>query len=175
MRIELSRCVVRSWSEDDATDLAPHADCREVWINLRDGFPHPYTVADALSFIRSSRALPVETNFAIAVDGRACGGIGLRLGEDVERVSAEVGYWLGRAYWGRGVATEALIALRDYAIEAFSLTRIWAVPYEWNVASTRVLEKAGFKLEGRLRRSAIKDGRVIDQFLYAFVAPQASR
>jgi RimJ/RimL family protein N-acetyltransferase len=169
VELTLDRCRIRSWRESDAPSLALHANNRRVWINLRDRFPHPYTLDDARTFIRAARAHTPETFFAIAVEGTAGGGIGFTLHEDVERVSAEIGYWLGEACWGRGIMTEALAAVTAHAVAAHSLTRVFAVPYEWNAASFRVLEKVGYVLEGRMRRSAIKDGRVIDQLLYAYV------
>jgi RimJ/RimL family protein N-acetyltransferase len=86
-------------------------------------------------------------------------------------VSAEIGYWLGERFWGRGIVTEALVAMTRHAIETHELTRVYAVPFAWNTASCRVLEKAGYVLEARLRRSAIKDGQIVDQLQYAFIAP----
>jgi RimJ/RimL family protein N-acetyltransferase len=174
MRIPLTWAEVRSWQPADAGSLATHANNRRVWRNLRDAFPHPYTVADAHAFIDSALARVPESRWAIAVDGRAVGGIGLALHDDVERVSAEIGYWLGEAYWGRGIVTEAVRAVTEYAVRAHGLTRVYAVPYEWNQASFRVLEKAGYTREARLRRSAIKDGQVIDQLLYAYVVPKVA-
>ena len=150
--------------------LTLHANNRRVWETLRDRFPHPYTRADALAFVRRVRSALPETSFAIEVDGSAVGGIGFMLQHDVERVSAEIGYWLGEPYWGRGICTEALRAVTAYAIERHELTRVLAVPFAHNAASQRVLEKAGFQREGHMRRSAIKDGRICDQLLYAFVA-----
>ena len=91
---------------------------------------------------------------------------------DVERVSAEIGYWLAEPLWGRGLASEALAAVTAYAIETHQLTRVYAVPFAWNTASCRVLEKAGYVLEARLCRSAIKDGKITDQFQYAFIVPE---
>jgi RimJ/RimL family protein N-acetyltransferase len=126
-------------------------------------------VSDAAAYIRRARATQPETNFAIDVDGEAAGGIGFMLQQDVERVSAEIGYWLGEAYWGRGICTDALRALTAYAIEQHGLTRVYALPFAHNVASCRVLEKAGYSLDGLLRRSAIKDSRICDQKLYSFV------
>lgn len=149
--------------------LALHANNRKVWLNLRDRFPHPYSEHDARNFIRAAHRMNPETFFAIGVDGFAVGGIGFVLQSDVERVSAEVGYWLGEPFWGRGIATDALRALTRYAIEQHRLTRVFAVPFADNTASCRVLEKAGYTLEGRLRRSAIKDGHIVDQLQYAFV------
>jgi RimJ/RimL family protein N-acetyltransferase len=101
------------------------------------------------------------------VHGEAVGGIGLTLKNDVERCSAEIGYWLGEAVWGRGIATAAVQALTDYGFKAFGLTRIFAVPFANNPASMRVLEKVGYVREGVMRRSAIKGGVVLDQVLYA--------
>jgi RimJ/RimL family protein N-acetyltransferase len=171
LQIRLRTCEVRSWRHEDAEGLPRHANNRKVWINLRDAFPHPYGVGDARAFIRAALGRRPETHFAIAVGGEAVGGIGYRLHEDVERTSAEIGYWLGETFWGRGIATEALRAMTAHAIKEHGLTRMYALPYEWNAASCRVLEKAGYVLEARMRRSAIKDGRTIDQFLYAYVVP----
>jgi RimJ/RimL family protein N-acetyltransferase len=150
--------------------LVEHANNRRIWLNLRDHFPHPYTRADARRFIRDARAMTPETLFAIAVDGAAIGSIGFIPRLDVERVSAEIGYWVGEPFWGRGIATEALIAVTRHAIERHGLTRVFALPFEYNAASCRVLEKAGYTLEARLRRSAIKNGVIVDQFQYAYIA-----
>jgi RimJ/RimL family protein N-acetyltransferase len=171
MQIALTACNVRSWRPADADSLARYADNRKIWINLRDAFPHPYTKRDARDFIRSAMQRTPETFFAIAVDGEAVGGIGFVLHPDVERVSAEIGYWLAEPFWGRGLATQALAAVTAYAIDTHHLTRVYAVPFAWNAASCRVLEKAGYALEARLRNSAIKDGKLTDQMQYAFIAP----
>jgi RimJ/RimL family protein N-acetyltransferase len=171
IEIPLRTCVVRSWQLNDLVSLVEHANNHKIWLNLRDGFPHPYLTRDGREFLRRMRATRPETTFAIAVDGRAAGGIGFVLREDVDRVSSEVGYWLGEPFWGRGIATEALSAVTQYAIATHGLTRLFAVPFASNTASCRVLEKAGYVLEGRLRQSAIKDGVVVDQLQYAFLAP----
>jgi RimJ/RimL family protein N-acetyltransferase len=169
MRLPLTSCTVRSWQAGDVPSLVRHANNRHIWLSLRDRFPHPYTSSDGASFIRRVRASQPETTFAIEVDSEAAGGIGFMLQPDVERVSAEIGYWLGEIYWGRGICTDALRAVTEYAIEQHGLTRVFALPFAHNVASCRVLEKAGFVLEGLLRRSAIKDGRIADQKLYGFI------
>jgi ribosomal-protein-alanine N-acetyltransferase len=171
MQITLTRCAVRSWRTSDADALARHANNRNIWINLRDAFPHPYSKHDAREFLKSLSQRQPETLFAIAVNDEAVGGIGFVLHPDVERVSAEIGYWLAEPFWGRGIATEALAALTAHAIRTHGLTRIYAVPFAWNAASCRVLEKAGYVLEGRLRKSAIKDGTLTDQLQYAYIAP----
>ena len=171
MRLQLRSCEVRSWRASDLEPLVRYANNRKIWLNLRDRFPHPYTKADGQRFLRSMRQANPETAFAIVVDGEAAGGIGFMLQQDVDRASAEIGYWLGEPFWGRGLATEALAAVTMHVIEAHGVTRVFAVPFAHNAASCRVLEKAGYVLEARLRRSAIKDGNVLDQFQYAFVAP----
>jgi RimJ/RimL family protein N-acetyltransferase len=168
----LPSCEIRAWREADLPSLVAHANNRNIWINLRDRFPFPYTLRDGRAFIQTAPAMTPETFFAIAVGGQAVGGIGLVLQTDVERVSAEVGYWLGEALWGRGIVTEALRAITEYGIGTLGLTRIFALPFAHNTASCRVLEKAGYVLEGRLRRSAIKNGVIVDQCQYAFVAPE---
>ena len=170
MKLLLSTCEVRSWETSDAASLVTHANNRKIWIQLRDRFPHPYTAKDGRQFIRMARQMEPETLFAIAVDGAAVGGIGFALQSDVERVSAEVGYWLGEAFWGRGIMTDALIAITHYGVERYELTRLFAVPFASNASSCRVLEKAGYLLEARLRLSAIKAGAIVDQLQYAFTA-----
>lgn len=169
MRRPLNHCTLRSLREDDAPSLARQANNRKIWRNLRDAFPHPYYEEDAKEFIGRIKSQPRESVFAIEIDNHAVGAIGLRFREDVESCTAELGYWLGEAYWGRGVATEAIQAIVEFAIDEFRLIRIDAWVFSWNPASARTLEKAGFTLEGMLRRSAIKDGQVIDRWLYAFL------
>jgi [ribosomal protein S5]-alanine N-acetyltransferase len=169
MRIALPGCVIRGWLSSDRSSVARLANNPKVSANLRDAFPSPYTPEDADRFIAVASTRTPQTLFAIEVDGEAAGSIGLKLNEDVERISAELGYWLGEPYWGRGVMTRVVRAFSDWAFPAFSLHRIYALPYANNPASARVLEKAGFQCEGRLRRAAIKHGQVLDQLLYADV------
>jgi ribosomal-protein-alanine N-acetyltransferase len=170
VRLLLRTCEVRSWRPADVPSLVAHANNPRVAIHLRERFPHPYTAKAGRAFMRMVRQTKPETSFAIVVDGHAAGGIGFHVQPDVERVSAEIGYWLGEAFWGRGIATDALQAVTAYAIEHHGLTRVFAIPFASNTASCRVLEKAGYVLEGRLRRSAIKDGVIVDQLQYAFIS-----
>jgi RimJ/RimL family protein N-acetyltransferase len=168
--ITLPECIVREWRLDDALSLAMHANDRRISLNMRDAFPHPYTAADAAAFLAIAVSMQPRTWFAVTVDGEAVGGIGYTLHGDVERVSAEIGYWLGAAFWGRGIMTAALRAVTTYAFrEHPELRRIYAVPYVTSIASAHILEKTGYRLEGRLRQSVIKDGHVLDQFMYAIL------
>jgi RimJ/RimL family protein N-acetyltransferase len=161
-------CLVRAWRPDDAEALTRHANNLHVARQLRDRFPHPYTRVDAISFLKSTAAA-LPTNLAIEVDGEAAGGIGFVRGSDVERFGAEIGYWLGESFWGRGIVTEALVLVTDYAFETFNILRLFALPFADNVASIRVLEKAGYVREGLLRSSCVKYGQRRDQALYARV------
>jgi RimJ/RimL family protein N-acetyltransferase len=167
--LQSTTCVVRSFRTSDAASLARHGNNRAVWLNLRDRFPHPYAEKDAAWYIDFVLTKNPYHSLAIEVDGEAVGGVSLRPGEDIERIGAEIGYWLGEAHWGRGVMTDVVRMTTDYAFTELGLERVFAVPFTTNVASCRVLEKAGYVREGTLRRSAIKDGRILDQFIYAKV------
>ena len=170
MEIVLPSCVVRSWAWKDRDAIVYHANNRNVWINLRDRFPHPYTRNDARNWLEMVIGTKPETNFAIAVAGEAVGGIGFSIQPDVGYRSAEIGYWLGEEFWGRGITSEVVTAVSDYAFGNHNLCRLFAHVFEWNIASARVLEKAGYQLEGRLRKSVTKDKQTIDQLMYAKVA-----
>jgi RimJ/RimL family protein N-acetyltransferase len=169
MEIVLSRCRLRPFRDGDQASIGRYADNRKIWINLRDRFPHPYTQADAEAWIRQVAGQDPPTQCGIEVGGDVVGGIGLTLQEDIHRRSAEIGYWLAEPFWGRGIMSEAVPAFTDYAFATFDLCRVYATVFEWNPASARILEKAGYILEGRLRKSVTKDGLTIDQFLYARV------
>jgi RimJ/RimL family protein N-acetyltransferase len=155
----------------DAAALVRHADNARVARQLRDRFPHPYTLANARTFIALATTPSLATNLAIEVEGEAAGGIGWVPGSDVERFGAEIGYWLGESLWGRGIVTDALRLATGHAFREQGLLRLYALPFADNAGSIRVLEKAGYQLEGRLRSSAVKFGVPRDQLLYARVNP----
>jgi len=169
VRFTLTHCALREWRRGDEPSLVRHANNRGVWINVRDAFPFPYTPADAKAWIRLATGDALNQVFAIDVGGFAVGAIGLKPGDDVHRLSAEIGYWLGEEFWNRGIATEAVKAVTEYAFESLEMVRVHAEVFAWNGASMRVLEKAGFMKEGVLTKSAIKDRKVIDQVVYARV------
>ena len=171
MEIDCGIARLRSFRLEDADSFARHANNRKVWLNLRDRFPHPYTRAAADAFLAYALGEQPECIFAIEVNGEAAGAVGFTIGTDVDRRTAELGYWLAEPYWGRGITTAVVRAASAYALKTFDLLRIFAVPYSDNAASIRVLEKAGFVREGVMRKSAIKDGVVKDQALYALVMP----
>lgn len=169
-RLDHGVCVVRSWRADDLAALLRHADNPKVATKMRDRFPSPYTEADARAWLAMATETEVgETNWAIEVGGEAVGGIGLVPQVDINAGTAEVGYWLGEAVWGRGIATAAVSAVTRHALAVLGYRRLFATAFVDNGASRRVLEKCGYRLEGVMRRSAVKNGRVIDQALYATV------
>lgn len=181
MRIAFPGGHIRPWLPSDAPALARLADNRAVWRNLRDAFPNPYSKKDARAWIRAvTRQVPCM-HFAIAAEAGAApgpgadsgpmpaGGIGIIPGSDVHAGTAEIGYWLGEPFWGRGIMSAALDAFTAFAFAEFRLRRLYAYVLEWNPASMRVLEKCGYVAEGWLRKSALKDGAVADEILYARV------
>lgn len=170
------RVILRPWRSGDEPALVRHGDDREIWRNLTDRFPHPYTHAEAVTWIARARdEVPDGGALAIELDGEAVGGVGFERKQDLARLSAEVGYWLGRAVWGRGLASEALRILTAHAFASTDLERLQATVLVWNPASGRVLEKCGYNREGLLRRSAAKDGEVVDTWLYARLRGEPDR
>lgn len=165
--IACSRSALRPWRETDRASLLRYADDRDVWRNLRR-LPHPYTEADADAWLRFAAADPPPQGvYAIEVGGEVVGTIALERGADVEAQSFEVGYWLGRPHWGRGIVTEALRAVTEAAFAEPDVARVYAAVFSWNPASMRVLEKAGYRREAVLVRSGVKDGTVMDRVVYA--------
>lgn len=147
--------------------LVRHANNVNIAKQLRDRFPHPYSRENAVAFLKHIGRDTEPTSFAIVVEGEAAGGIGFEPGTDVERYSAEIGYWLGERYWGRGIVSEALTLVTSDAFDRFNILRLFALPFADNAASRRVLEKAGYVCEGIMQRSSVKYGVPRDQALYA--------
>jgi|SRR4051794_4600938 ribosomal-protein-alanine N-acetyltransferase len=167
MRLALERCTLRPWRLDDAQSLARHANNRKICLAVRDLFPHPYMIQHAQEYLQRATTEQPEMKFCIEIEHAAVGGIGVHPGQDVYRHTATVGYWLGEQFWGRGVMTEALTAVTDFCFDNFPLRRISAEVFANHPASARVLEKAGFILEGRLRKNVLKDGELLDCLVYA--------
>ena len=154
----------------DVKSLAENANDIEIWNNTRDYLPNPYSEKDAEEFIKmvSSQSKPASI-LAIAVDGKAVGVIGVILQKDVERISAELGYWLGKKYWGKGIMTEAIKQFTKYAFANFPIHKIYATPFDFNIGSLKVLQKAGFEREAILKQAAIKNGKIIDLHYYSLI------
>ena len=171
MKIVFGEYMIRDWAVGDAAAIVRHANNRNVARWLRDRFPYPYRLRDAEGFLAAVSQQSPRTAFALATPTEAIGGIGLELGRDVHRFTAELGYWLGEPFWGRGITTRAVGAIVDYAFARFDLVRLYAYVFEGNGASERVLEKNGFACEGVLRQSVFKNGRMLDQKLFALLRP----
>jgi len=161
---------LREWQLSDAASLAENANNINIWNNVRDYFPYPYLEKDAEIFIEivMNKPGPV-TDRAIVIDGKAVGGVGFILHDDVERISAEIGYWLGENYWNRGIMTEVVRQMTRYAFTQFPLRKIYAPVFDFNIASQKVLQKAGFELEAILKQAAIKNNQIIDLHYYSFI------
>jgi RimJ/RimL family protein N-acetyltransferase len=167
--VSFGQYQIRPWAERDVVSLQRFANNRNVWLNLRDIFPHPYTLKDAEDWIGFVLTETPIRSFAVASEKEAIGGIGLEFGMDVHSQTAELGYWLAEPYWGRGIMTNAVSCYTEFSLQHYDLLRIFAEPYANNYASRRVLEKSGYILEGIKRMSVIKDGKVLDQALYGVI------
>ena len=167
--LDCGPCLLRPWRHADLPALLRHADNPRVAANLRNRFPNPYTEADARAWLDLATGELATTNWSIDVDGEAVGGTGLMPQSDVNTGTAEIGYWLGEAVWGRGIATAATRAVTRYALLTLGYRRLFATTFAGNAASRRVLEKCGYRLEGVMRRAVIKNGCVMDQTLYAII------
>jgi [ribosomal protein S5]-alanine N-acetyltransferase len=166
--LDCGLCILRPWESSDKTSLIRHANNRKVSRNLRDRFPYPYTDTDADAFLATAAdSNSRDSIYAIVLRGEAVGGIGVHPRKDVERHSAEIGYWLGEDFWGRGIVTAAARKLSHHALQQPDIFRIFAVVFASNPASARVLAKAGFMREGVMSRAVLKDGVLIDAALYA--------
>lgn len=162
-------CKLRAWKLEDAPYLAEILNNRRVLDKLRDGLPYPYTEGDAREYIAMMLSADNARNFSFAIvdDDRVVGNIGAFRGENIHFRTAEMGYYIGEPYWGQGIGTCAVKKACEYIFAHSDVVRIFAEPFAYNMASCRVLEKAGFQMEGILRSNAVKNGTVIDMSLYA--------
>lgn len=164
-------CKIRKWKLSDAKDLAVALSNTKIQDNLRDGLPYPYTEQDGIDYI--SAMLSADENdtlaFAITVEGKVIGSIGVFRQGNIHRQTAEVGYYIAEEYWGKGIMTEAIKQTCKQVFEKSDIIRIYAEPFAYNVASCRVLEKAGFQYEGTLRKNAVKNGKIIDMKMYSLL------
>ena len=164
-------CRIRKWELSDAKDLAAALSNTKIQDNLRDGLPYPYTEQDGIDYI--SAMLSADENdtfaFAITVEEKVIGSIGVFRQGNIHRQTAEVGYYIAEEYWGKGIMTEAIKQACKYVFDKSDIIRIYAEPFAYNVASCRVLEKAGFQYEGTLRKNAVKNGKIIDMKMYSLL------
>ncbi len=163
--------IIRKWKNSDVESVAKYANNEKIAANLRNAFPYPYTLEDARAYVSDCVERGDERRLvrAIEIGGEAVGSIGVFLGNDIAEKSAELGYWLAEEYWRKGIVSSAVRQICMEAFETFDLVRIYAEPFSYNKGSRGVLEKAGFTLEGTMRSSAFKNGKVLDQSLYSMV------
>jgi len=158
---------LRKWNEADLDSLVRYANNWNIAKCLTNGFPHPYTQEDGKKFLSKVVNDSSTKVFAIEVNGEAVGSIGIFPQTDVHEKSAEMGYWLAEEYWGQGIMTKAIQEIVEYGFQTFDIVRIFARPFSANFNSHRVLEKAGFTLEARLKKAIFKNGEFMDELIYA--------
>ncbi len=158
---------LREWKKKDILPLTLLANNKLVSDSLRDRFPFPYTSKDAEIWIRLNKKIEPARNFAIQVDHLLAGGCSVMLKDDIYRCSAEIGYWLGQPFWGKGIATEAVrLLLKKIDAQYPSIVRLYAEVFEFNEGSMRVLQKNGFHLESIRKRAVIKNNRILDDHVW---------
>ena len=169
MKIQFGEYFIRSFKMSDVKSMAKYANNYNIYKRLRDYFPNPYTEKEAKVWLKYVLSQVPETNFAIATKDELIGSIGFTILKDVNRYSAEIGYWLAEPFWGKGIASEALSQLTQFAFSKFELNRIFAGVFEGNSASIKVLEKAGYKFEAKHRKAVFKEGKFLDYFVYSIL------
>lgn len=164
----MTRIKLKPLSTEDAPALAELANNKKIWDCIRDHFPYPYTLEDAKAFIDKAEKESPALSFAIVNStDQLCGVISLFPQEDVYRISAEIGYWIGEPFWGKGVASQAIALMTRYGFEELGLERIYAGVFDFNIASMKALEKNGYQKEGVLRNAVIKNGKIRDEHRFA--------
>lgn len=162
------------WATEHRPGLLREANDERIPANMSDRFPYPYTAADADGWISLCGATSPALNFATLVDGDVAGGVGGTLKEDILAGTAELGWWIGRRFWGRGITAVAVRRLIRYCFEDLALDRVEAGVMLRNPASARVAEKAGFELEGVAKLAYVKNGERIDRLLFGLVKSEWS-
>lgn len=161
--------LLKTFRKKDAEEIVKIANNRKIAQNLRDGFPYPYTLEDAHLFIDKALQQNPPSFFAIVYEGQYVGNISLVPGRDVYRKSAEIGYFIGEAFWGKGIATRAVKLIVNYGFEKLNIIRIHTGVYDYNVASMRVLEKCGFNKEGIFEKAITKYDKTYDEHRYSLI------
>ncbi len=158
---------LRPWRITDLPSLVRHANNPNIARQLTNQFPSPYTEVHANAFIEMATSHDPVRIMAIVINGEACGGIGIHPQSDVYCKNAELGYWLSESYWGKGIVSQLIPKMIHHGFENFPIDRIYARPYGRNIASQKVLEKSGFKLEAKMEKTFYKNGEYLDELIYA--------
>ena len=158
---------LREWNLNDINSLVKYANNSKIASNLTDQFPHPYSREDGEAFLQMATKVQPARIFAIDINGKASGGIGLHPQTDIHKKNAELGYWLAEPFWGKGIMSKAVRQMVEYGFKTFEIERIYAVPFGINTGSQKVLENAGFILEGKFEKTLFKNGEYLDELIYA--------
>jgi len=159
--------ILDSFRPEDAKPLTAIANNRKIWLNVRDRFPHPYTISNAHAFIKTAATSQSENYiFAIRHNGELIGSTGIFNGQDVYKQSYEIGYWIGEPYWGKGFASNSVGLITDFAFQSLNARKVWAGCFSYNKGSMKVLLKNDFVQEGILKGAIIKDGIVGDEYRF---------
>ncbi len=159
--------TLRKWNSDDLSSLVKYANNYNIAKNLTNLFPHPYTIEHGKAFIEKANSSNTHLILAIDINGEAIGGIGLHPQTDIHIKNAELGYWLAEPFWGNGIITSAIKQIVEKGFKELDIERIFARPFGTNIGSQKVLEKAGFNLEARLEKTILKNGKYLDELIYA--------
>lgn len=160
---------LRAWATSDIDNLVKHANNPNIAKNMTNAFPHPYTQEAGEAFIAMANSKKPVSIFAICLNNEAIGGIGVHAQQDIHEKCAELGYWLAEPFWGKGITSKVVLKMIDFAFLNFDIIRLYARPFSSNIGSQKVLEKCGFKLEARLKKSIFKNGVYMDELIYSIV------
>ena len=166
------KILLRPWLAKDLEPLVALANNKKIFDTVRDAFPHPYTLKNAKEWLSLNVGITPVLNFVIEVDGNFAGSIGMVPKTDIVRGNMEIGYWLGEAYWNKGIVTTAVNLIVEYGFKQLGIIRIHTGVFEYNSASMRVLEKCGFTKEGVFRKSVFKQNKIWDEIRYSKINPQ---
>jgi RimJ/RimL family protein N-acetyltransferase len=157
---------LRKYQVEYVEEFAKYRNNPNISKNGFDRTPNPYTINDATElFNKQIDKIPAE-RFLIFWDNQLCGEIGIWLNEDIFRVNADLGYFIAEPFWGKGIVTEAIRLMTEYTFNSFSVIRIVAGVFEHNKASMRALEKNGYILESIHKKAVIKNGQIIDDYIW---------
>lgn len=168
----MSKILIRQLKASDAENLAKYGNNKKIWDNMRDYFPHPYSLEDGVSFVKMILENKPITTFAIDFEDELIGVIGYNLKTDIYQHAAEIGYWIGEPFWGKGFVTKALKQAVDHAFNEKDVKRLYTSVFEHNHGSKRVLEKAGFIFEGIGQKSVMKNNEYFDEYRYYLLNPR---
>jgi RimJ/RimL family protein N-acetyltransferase len=167
--------TLRPWMDSDLPVLVSLANNFNIAKNMTDQFPFPFTAENGEAFLEFSGSHSPLRILAIEAEGFVAGSIGIHLQNGIVRNNAELGYWIGEPYWGKGIASAALRKMVAYGFQSFPINRIFARPFGTNIASQRVLQKAGFILEGRFEKTIVKKDELLDELIFAIRKPAAGK